>query len=133
MGKVLIVDDEEAYCVYLARALLHEGHLVQTALSGHQGIELGTQFLPHVLIADWMLMNDHDGLDVAEALRRKNPDLKTIIITGYLSARLRREVQEANLFGFLEKPFELDDLLATVHDALGEPEERNNGTTKQYG
>lgn len=118
MARVLIIDDEEAYCRYLGAALKRQGYEVATARSGHEGIECAATFEPDVLVTDWMLQNDYTGLDVAQILGDQQPDLRTIIITGYLSGELRRQADEAGMFRFIEKPFESAEVLSAVDAAL---------------
>jgi DNA-binding response OmpR family regulator len=81
VSRILVVDDERSYRRYLAQHLAREGHELRSASSSDEAIEIGAEFLPDVLILDWML----DGtcnLEVAEALRAIDPDLRIILITG---------------------------------------------------
>lgn len=110
MAKVLVVDDESGYRERLQEVILGEGHDVQIAAGSHDALEVAKRFCPDVLIVDWMLQNDLCGLDVSESLRKSNPHLTTIIITGYAAQELRDRAEGFEVFAFLEKPFELDDL-----------------------
>ena len=114
MAKVLIVDDEPMCREFLSLAISKQGHDVQCAGSGHEAIEIGESFCPDVLIADWMLMDDLCGLEVSESLRESNPNMATIIITGFPSQELRIRAKESNVFAFLEKPFGLDVIREAV-------------------
>ncbi len=117
MAKILIVDDEEGYRLYPSQVLTHEGHNVRTAASGRDAIEVGAEFIPDVLITDWRLQSSFDGLALAKAIRAINPMLLTIMITGF-SAHDVVESDRAGIFRILEKPFDLDDVVTAVHDAL---------------
>ena len=112
--RVLIVDDEEMYRYYLSQFLSREGYEVRTAGSGHEGIEVGQDFVPDLLVADWKLENDYNGFQVSEALGNVNPKLETIIITGFPSPELHRKAEGRTLKVF-QKPFEPEDLLAAIH------------------
>jgi DNA-binding NtrC family response regulator len=118
MARVLIVDDEAGYRRYVSQRLEQDGHTVETAAHGAEGIDVGATFHPDLLIVDWMLHNDYTGIEVAQALREIDPDMRTILITGYPSNRLRRMAREAEVFRFLEKPFDLETLEEAVRQAL---------------
>ena len=118
MPRVLIVDDQEVYRRHLSQILAGEGHEVQAAPSGHEAIELGTAFRPHVLIADCRLTDDTDGLHVVEAVRSANADLQAIMTTGFLAPELEKQARLAGISRIIEKPFSLDEMIHAVRDAL---------------
>lgn len=112
--KVLIADDEERYRSYLRASLAERGHEVTTVDTGRTAIDHGLRFRPSVLVADWMLRNHIHGLHVSEVLRSVNPDLQTILITGFASSDLEDEARSAGVAGFLEKPFELEEMVEAL-------------------
>ena len=73
---------------------------------------------PDVLIADWMLKDHIHGLHVADAFKAVNPDLHTILITGFPSRDLLAESDRFGVLQLLEKPFDLTDLREAVDRAL---------------
>jgi DNA-binding NtrC family response regulator len=119
VSRILVVDDERSYRHYLTQHLTREGHDVRSAASGDEAIEISAEFPPEVLILDWMLDGSCD-LEVAEALRAIDPDLRTILITGFRSERARQEAPDGTIFRFIEKPFYLNDLSAAVRRAVAD-------------
>ena len=119
MARVLIVDDEEPYRRYLATALEREGLTVCTAASGVEAIASGRDFAPDVLLADWRLEYACSGLDVACALQAELAELQVVVITGYAEASLRADA-DVRLFRVLEKPFDLQQVISAVHDAIAQ-------------
>lgn len=117
MSRVLIVDDEPQYGVFLRDWLTREGYEVRTATTAEAAVDFGTSWLPSVLIADWMLRSPIDGLQVSAAVRAANPNLQTILITGYPSPELKELAAEANVFSFIEKPFSLTEVAGAVRQA----------------
>jgi len=115
--RVLVVDDESRYRVHLKAKLASLGHEVAVAESGSQAIERGLHFLPNVLVTDWMLRNHVHGLQVAEALRALDAGLPTILMTGFPSRDLRSQARDSRIVDFLEKPFDLSDMVAAVERA----------------
>jgi CheY-like chemotaxis protein len=67
--RVLVVDDEELYRVYLRRFLEPLGYEVETADNGVEAIERARRFAPHLLIVDWRLDDGMDGLEVIQRLQ----------------------------------------------------------------
>jgi DNA-binding response OmpR family regulator len=115
--RVLVVDDEPRYRVYLSAKLGSLGYEVAVAETGRQAIERGLRFLPSVIVSDWMLRNHVHGLHVVDALRAVDSSLPAILMTGFPSRDLRSQAREARVVDFLEKPFELSDLVAAVRRA----------------
>ena len=117
MVRVLVVDDEPDYPQLLSIILGAEGFDVQTATTGAEAMRVVEHFSPDVLIVDWMLEASDDGLDVAKGIESRNPNLRTILITGYPSPSLEARVEQLPNVEFLAKPFTPADLVAMVRAA----------------
>ena len=115
--KVLLVDDEPSYRDSLGHILSQERYDVRTASNGKLAIDVTDEFLPDILIVDWVLRDEMDGVQVAQSLHAINPDIKTIFITGYRTSRLEEQMREVPYAQFLSKPFSLDDFLEAVRFA----------------
>lgn len=115
--RVLIADDEERYRDYLRASLAEKGHEVATVDSGRIAIDYGVRFRPQVLITDWMLHDHIHGLRVSNVLRAVDPRMQAIVITGFPSSDLQRDARHSGVFRFIEKPFELDDMVTAVNQA----------------
>ena len=118
MTKIFIVDDEPSYRDSLELILSYEGYEVRTAADGVAALEVAGSFLPDVLIVDWMLRGKTNGLAVARALLESDPDLRTIVISGYVTPRLAAQVESIEGAQVLAKPFGVDELLAAVTRAV---------------
>ncbi len=116
MANVLVVDDVDTYRRYLTLELELQGHEVVVAKSGSEAITVGVASPPDVLVVDWMLNDEHDGLDVAEAVLAANPSVQIILITGHPSAELRRAALE-KCVTFMKKPFSLEKIAEAVNRA----------------
>ena len=117
MIKILIVDDEEVYCTLLPKILAHEGYEVRAIMNGQEAIQIGTSFRPLILIADWRLADEQTGFNVAEALRKVNPGLLVIMITGYAATELE-EAATIDRFRVLQKPFRMDEIVTLVREVM---------------
>jgi len=116
--RVLIVDDDPGYCLRLADLVADEGFDVETAVTGREAIDAGRRRRFDLLIVDWMLCDDLDGFDVADALRATTPEVETILITGYPTPALSAKAVGSRVRAVVYKPFEPDELLGTIHRVL---------------
>jgi len=114
---ILIVDDEEAVCWSLQRALGREGHSVSVAASAEQAFTLVHQQRPDVLFLDVRLPG-MDGLTALARLRQLLPDVPIIIVTAFGDLPTAVRAVEGGAFDYLAKPFDLQQALDCVHRAL---------------
>jgi DNA-binding response OmpR family regulator len=120
MTRLLIVDDEPSYRDYLARYLSREGYEVRSAANRDEALRVGREFEPHIVLADWMLKDQVHGLQVGEALRELVPGLRILLMTGFPSSEIRDEARRARVHRFLQKPFGLGEIKASVESAAAE-------------
>ena len=120
-GSVLLVEDEEAVRSFAARALVARGYNVLEAGSGVEALEVMNENNGHVdLVVSDVVMPEMDGPTLLTELRKTNPDLKIIFISGYAEEAFNKNLDEGEQFAFLPKPFSLKQLAAKVKDALAE-------------
>ncbi len=121
MGKIvkhiLIVDDEEAVCWSLQRALSREGYSVSVAASAEQAFALVNQQRPDVLILDVRLPG-MDGLTALARFRQLVPDLPVIVMTAFGDLPTAVRAVQGGAFDYLTKPFDLQQAIECVHHAL---------------
>lgn len=117
MAKVLIIDDECIYGEQLIELLSADSHEVVTAFNASVGISIAAKINPDILIIDWMLSGDCDGLEVARILKERAPTLQVIAITGH-EAQSLQSAAKCPLFAVLEKPFRIRQLREAVQSAL---------------
>ena len=114
MTRILVVEDEPIQCANLQFALAQEGYRVQTAADPDEAIAITEWFCPHLLVVDWMLRSECDGRMLMRRLQEQNPNLRTIIITGYPLYELEEMFDDWDDFEIMEKPFSLTTLLHSV-------------------
>jgi CheY-like chemotaxis protein len=114
---ILVVDDDSAILDLIAQVLVDEGYQVLTCGSGHTAVELAREWFPRLILLD-LMMPEMNGWQVVAALKA-SPQTRAIPVM-ILSAR--RDVAETadhlGVTAFLEKPFDLDELLSHVHRIL---------------
>jgi len=107
-ARVLVVDDEVEIRTLLSRRLERAGYAVEEAGDGEEALTLVDKNLPDVVVTD-MAMPRLDGLGLLQALRRKDPELPVIVLTGHGSLEnVIQTMRNGSLFDYLLKP--LSDL-----------------------
>jgi CheY-like chemotaxis protein len=117
MTRILIVDDDRFGCDSLSVLLSLEGFDIKVAFDGPTAIEIAKEFLPEVLIADFMLKSELDGIQVAEILKQCDPKIQTIVITGRASAELLARIEDDPSMRLVEKPTRPEEIIETVREA----------------
>ncbi|HEV8394743.1 MAG TPA: PAS domain S-box protein [Vicinamibacterales bacterium] len=116
---VLLVEDESAVLRLSKIVLERFGYKVLTAATPSEAIQLFTthEGRVHLLVTD-VVMPEMNGRELAARLRESRPELKTLFVSGYSASALApRGVLEEGVH-FLQKPFSLEDLAASVREAL---------------
>jgi two-component system, cell cycle sensor histidine kinase and response regulator CckA len=119
-GLVLLVEDEEAVRKFAARALASRGYEVLEASSGREAVELVDKVKDHIdLVVSDVVMPEMDGPSLMRELRKRDPNLNIIFVSGYAEDAFAKNLPDGESFTFLPKPFTLKQLLETVKAAIG--------------
>ena len=113
---VLIVDDEEALVRSLSFALREEGMRISTAGSGEAALQHALDDVDIVLLD--LGLPGIDGMVTLDGLRQRSPLLPVIMISAHGDTRAAVQAVKGGATDYLTKPFELDDLLATISSTL---------------
>lgn len=118
--KILVADDDHAYRVAVKDVLELLGYEVMEASDTNEAMSVLEENNPDLMILD-IKLPFMDGLSFVRKLRAKTTWSSTSIVisSGYLLQDQSREAIEAGANGVLPKPFNFDDLMATVEDFLG--------------
>ena len=123
--SLLIVDDDKAFCLRLARAMESRGFAVTAVSSVAEGLAAIAGSPPAFAVIDMRLM-DGNGLDVISELKAKRPDARAIILTGYGNIVTAVTAVKLGAFDYLAKPADADEihnaLMARQHDKAALPE-----------
>ena len=115
IGPVLLIDDEPDTRYLISSVLEHEGYEVQMASDRAQAIQFVLRRRPALVLLDWRLPGD-SGDQVAAAIRQHHPDTSFVVVTADGRAAVKAEQIQAR--GHLQKPFQVDDLVGVVAEAL---------------
>ena len=123
--SLLIVDDDKAFCLRLARAMESRGFTVQAVSSVAEGLAAIAGAPPAFAVID-MRLADGNGLDIMSDLKARRADARAIILTGYGNIVTAVTAVKLGAFDYLAKPADADEifnaLMATQHDKAALPE-----------
>ena len=117
--RLLIVDDEVKFVDSIAQRLEMRGLDVSRAYSGKEAIEKARKGKFDLALLD-LKMPEMDGRKVLEILKGEHKFLEIIILTGHGSMDSAVECTKLGAYGYLPKPYELDDLLDVLKNAYQE-------------
>lgn len=115
--NVLVVDDEQTVCNSCKKILTREGYNVEVALSGDEALNKIKGKGYDVLITDWK-MPEVDGIEVAKRIKKENPDIEVVMITGYPSVESSVKAMRSGISDYVSKPFTPEELSEAVLRAL---------------
>jgi DNA-binding response OmpR family regulator len=116
MARILLVDDDPNCGAFLRLFLHEEGHEVRSAISSFEAYQVAADFMPDLLISDWLLKDGLDGHALALGLRRRWPDLPVIFISGVRSGDVHAEIAGISNVRVVEKPIDLARLLPMISE-----------------
>ncbi|HWO13387.1 MAG TPA: response regulator [Polyangiaceae bacterium] len=120
--NILVIDDEVDIRNLYARLLNSEQHQVVLVGSAEEGLQLLPHWTFHIAFVDQHLPG-MEGLVLGEYLRRNNPDMSIVMMTGSDDPRIERRSRDLSL-KFMAKPFAIGDVLGVIDDYLVTARER---------
>ena len=119
MAKLLIIDDERGIRNTLREILADEGHEVEVAENGKQGLEMARAKTFDLIFSD-IKMPEMDGIEVLKALKEGEEAIDTpiVMISGHGDVETAVQALKAGAYDFLLKPLDLNRILITTKNAL---------------
>jgi CheY-like chemotaxis protein len=117
---VLLIDDDEMVADVGEQILKNFGYGVVKATSGNSAIEVyrENQHRIDMVILD-LILPDMGGGDTYDRLKEINPSIKVLLASGYDIDHQARDLLERGCDGFIQKPFNMDELLEKTREILG--------------
>lgn len=119
MGDILIVDDERDIRELISDILRDEGFTTRLAGTSEEAMAEMNKEAPALMILDIWLKDSHmDGIDILKAVKRDNPDVPVIIISGHGNIEIAVAAIKQGAYDFIEKPFNIDQLMVVITRAM---------------
>jgi two-component system OmpR family response regulator len=129
---LLVVEDDARLSRLLKRLLSQDRHVVETAMTAEEGLEVATSSLELDAIILDVGLPDKSGFEVARTLRKKNSAVPILMLTARDSVSDRVEGLDAGADDYLVKPFAYEELLARLR-ALGRRPPTRKSTALKAG
>lgn len=117
MSKLLIVEDDVAFCTMLKTFLQKKGYEVSTSFSGNEAVLQIQENTFDIVLTD-VRLPDRDGITLLEDIRAKNPKTQVVIMTGYAEINMAVSAIKQGAFDYVSKPFNPDKILQIIEKAL---------------
>ncbi|HEY0213504.1 MAG TPA: sigma-54 dependent transcriptional regulator [Paenirhodobacter sp.] len=119
MSDILIVDDEKDIRELIADILKDEGFATRLASNSDECMDRINAEAPALMILDiWLKDSRMDGIDILKTVKRDNPDIPVIIISGHGNIEIAVAAIKQGAYDFIEKPFNIDQLMVVISRAM---------------
>jgi two-component system, NtrC family, nitrogen regulation response regulator NtrX len=119
MTGILIVDDERDIRELIGDILKDEGYAVRLAANSDECMNEINADPPALMILDiWLKDSRMDGIDILKVVKRDNPDVPVVIISGHGNIEIAVAAIKQGAYDFIEKPFNIDQLMVVVSRAM---------------
>lgn len=119
MTSILIVDDEKDIRELIGDILKDEGYAIRLAANSDDCMAEINAEAPSLMILDiWLKDSRMDGIDILKTVKRDNPDIPIVIISGHGNIEIAVAAIKQGAYDFIEKPFNIDQLMVVVSRAM---------------
>jgi DNA-binding NtrC family response regulator len=116
--KILVVDDEPLVSWSIKQVLSSDGFEVDCVGSGLEALRLSDSGNYDLFIMD-IKMPGMTGLEVLEEIKKRNAEVKVIVVTGYSYSSNTENAKQLGAFAIINKPFSIEEITGIVRKALG--------------
>ncbi len=119
MSYILVVDDEKDIRDLISQILFDEGHLVKLAHNSSSAMQYINTEVPDLIVLDiWLKDSEMDGIEILKSVKSNNPLCPVVIISGHGNIEIAVAAVKQGAYDFLEKPFNIDQLVLVINRAL---------------
>jgi two-component system nitrogen regulation response regulator NtrX len=119
MSDILIVDDERDIRELISEILIDEGYTTRLAGTSEDAMREVTSQPPGLLILDiWLKDSDMDGIDILKKVKSDYSEVPVVIISGHGNIEIAVAAIKQGAYDFIEKPFNIDQLLVVIRRAM---------------
>ena len=130
MSDILIVDDEKDIRDLIADILQDEGFETRLASNSDEAIAQLNAAEPGLMVLDiWLKDSRMDGIDILKTVKRNNPEVPVVIISGHGNIEIAVAAIKQGAYDFIEKPFNIDQLLVVINRAMETSRLRRENTS----
>ena len=112
---ILLVDDDETFCMVLNNAIKRRGFNVVSATNSNDALDIAKKQLPAYAIVD-LRIGEESGLTLVEDLVKHCPNISIVMLTGYASIATAIQAIKLGAKHYLTKPADTDEIIASFDD-----------------
>ncbi|MGD9899286.1 MAG: sigma-54-dependent transcriptional regulator [Calditrichaceae bacterium] len=116
--KVLLIDDNEAYCIQVQKTLALRGMELKYHTDAEKGLNEAITNNWNAILADVVLNQELNGLDILKKIVEVKPNIPVIMVSGASTIRTAVDATKMGAYDFLEKPVDIDRLTLTINRAI---------------
>ncbi len=114
--KILLVDDEKDYIEALGERMKNRGMNVSTTTSAKDALKRVEEEPYDAIILD-LQMPEMDGIEALKAIKKKNPDMQVILLTGHATVEKGIEAMKLGALDLIEKPADIETIAKKIKKA----------------
>ena len=119
MSDILIVDDERDIRELVSEILRDEGYSTRLAANSDEAMAAVEADPPALMVLDlWLKDSQMDGIGILMAVKREHPEIPVVIISGHGNIEIAVAAIKKGAYDFIEKPFNIDQLLVVIGRAM---------------
>lgn len=119
MSDILIVDDERDIRELVSEILRDEGYTTRLAANSDEAMAAVESAPPALMVLDlWLKDSQMDGIGILMAVKREHPEIPVVIISGHGNIEIAVAAIKKGAYDFIEKPFNIDQLLVVIGRAM---------------
>ncbi|GAA4422675.1 sigma-54 dependent transcriptional regulator [Pontibacter saemangeumensis] len=130
MPKILLIDDDPAFCMMLKAFLQRQQYEVETAFTANDGLRLLKSSSFNLVLTDFRLP-DKDGLELLPQIKVLAEDVPVILMTHYADIRTAVRAIKMGAFEYITKPINPDETLLVIQNALHKKAEASTETAPE--
>ncbi|MGV3461323.1 MAG: sigma-54-dependent transcriptional regulator [Flavobacterium sp.] len=119
--RILVVDDDTAFCIMLKTFLQKKGFEVENAFTAADAQKELSQNHFDIVITD-IRLPDSDGLAILRFVKENSPNTQVILMTGYTDIKTAVSAMKSGAYDYVGKPINPDEILHTINQALKKQE-----------
>ncbi|MBW1644427.1 MAG: response regulator [Deltaproteobacteria bacterium] len=114
--KVLLVDDEKDFIEALGERMENRGMNVSTTTSAKDALKKMEEEAYDAIVLD-LQMPEMDGIEALKAIKKKNPDMQVILLTGHATVEQGIEAMKLGAMDLIEKPADIEIIAEKIKKA----------------
>lgn len=122
MPKILIIEDDAAFCQMLQKFLTKKDYQVSTSFNAQEGLQKFKDDQFDMVITDLRLPN-YDGIQLLSDIKNSNPKVPVLVMTGYAEVSTAVKAMKKGAFDYISKPFTPEEIVMIIGNALQQKSE----------